>query len=226
MNAEADLYRLLVWTSPSYPIGAFSYSHGLEWAVEEGSVRNVATLVDYISAVLERGGAWVDAVLFAHAYRNAQNDAALDGICELATAFRASSETALEARQQGAAFLLVTRRAWPHPLLDAFAERHPDSQVTQCITMALACAAHGLPLAASLGAFLHSVAANLVSAGVRLVPLGQTDGQIALAKLAEVVSRATAAALTTDIDDLGTAAPGLEFCSMHHETQYTRLFRS
>ena len=226
MSDEADLYRLLVWTSPSYPIGAFSYSHGLEWAVEEGSVRDLATLVDYIAAVLERGGGWVDAVLFAQAHRNAHDHDKLDEISELASAFRASAETALEARQQGAAFLLVTRRAWPHALLDAFAERHVDRPITQCVTMALACAAHGLPLAASLGAFLHSVAANLVSAGVRLVPLGQTDGQIALAKLAEVVSRTTAAALTTDIDDLGTASPGLEFCSMRHETQYTRLFRS
>lgn len=227
MNAEhADLYRLLVWTSPSYPIGAFSYSHGLEWAVEEGSVHDVTTLVDYIAAVLMRGGAWVDAVLFAHAHRNASDDAKLDDICELASAFRASAETALEARQQGAAFLLVTRRAWPHPLLDAFAQRHEHDAVTQCVTMALACAAHGLPLAASLGAFLHSIAANLVSAGVRLVPLGQTDGQIALAKLADVVARASNNALITDIDDLGTASPGLELCSMRHETQYTRLFRS
>ncbi|WP_428310166.1 urease accessory protein UreF [Hydrocarboniphaga sp.] len=227
MNAEqGDLYRLLVWTSPSYPIGAFSYSHGLEWAVEEGSVDDVQSLVDYIGAVLERGGAWVDAVLFAQAHRNGHDEARLDHISELATAFRASAETALEARQQGAAFLLVTRRAWPHPLLDAFAARHENIAVTHCVTMALACAAHGLPLVTSLAAFLHSVAANLVSAGVRLVPLGQTDGQIALATLADVVSRATAAAMTTDIDDLGTASPALEFCSMHHETQYTRLFRS
>jgi urease accessory protein len=231
MNADmgteqSDLYRLLVWTSPSYPIGAFSYSHGLEWAVEEGSVHNVETLVDYIAAVLERGGAWVDAVLFAHAHRNAHDDARLDEISELASAFRASAETALEARQQGAAFLLVTRRAWPHALLDAFAQRHDNQPITQCVTMALACAAHGLPLAASLAAFLHSIAANLVSAGVRLVPLGQTDGQIALAKLADVVSRASAAAPNTDIDELGTASPALEFCSMYHETQYTRLFRS
>lgn len=223
---EAHLYRLLVWTSPSYPIGAFSYSHGLEWAVEEGSVRDVATLVNYIQAVLERGGAWVDAVLFAAAHRSAHDDAALDGISELASAFRASAETALEARQQGAAFLLVTRRAWPHPLLDAFAARNAEHPAAQCVTMALACAAHGLPLAASLGAFLHSVAANLVSAGVRLVPLGQTDGQIALARLADIVAAVVAAALQAEVDDLGTAAPALEFCSMRHETQYTRLFRS
>lgn len=227
--AAADAtYRLLVWTSPSYPIGAFSYSHGLEWAVEQGRVVDVATLVDYIAAVIERGGGWVDGVLFAHAYRAAAGDdeAALDDLAELANAFRASSETALEARQQGAAFLLVTRKAWPHPQLDAFAQRHADVAVAHCVTMALACAAHRVALHAALHAYLHSVAANLVSAGVRLVPLGQTDGQHALAQLRSIVARATDAALTTALDDLGTSSPQLELCSMHHETQYTRLFRS
>lgn len=81
MATEADLYRLLVWSSPSYPIGAFSYSHGLEWAVEEGSVRNVATLVDFVSTVISRGGGWIDAVLFAQAYRCAQDAGKLDEIC-------------------------------------------------------------------------------------------------------------------------------------------------
>ena len=225
-TTEADLYRLLVWASPSYPIGAFSYSHGLEWAVEEGSVRDAATLVDYIGAVLTRGGAWIDAVLFAQTHRCANDHGALDAVCELASAFRASAETALESRQQGAAFLLVTRRAWPHPQLDAFAERHADHPTPHCVTMALTCALHGLPLAASLQAFLHGVAANLVSAGVRLVPLGQTDGQISLARLAPVVTEVAALALDAELEDLGTAAPSLEFCSLRHETQYTRLFRS
>lgn len=226
MATEADLYRLLVWASPSYPIGAFSYSHGLEWAVEEGSVRNVDTLVAYVSAVIERGGGWVDAVLFAHTYRHAHDVDKLDEISELASAFRASAETALEARQQGAAFLLVTRKAWPHAWLDAFAERQQDQPVVQAVTMALACAAHGIKLSAALNAFLHATVANLVSAGVRLVPLGQTDGQIALARLAAHVAEVAERALDAELDDLGTSAPLLEFCSLRHETQYTRLFRS
>lgn len=226
MATEADLYRLLVWSSPSYPIGAFSYSHGLEWAVEEGSVRNVATLVDFVGTVVSRGGGWIDAVLFAQAHRCARDASRLDEISELASAFRASSETALEARQQGAAFLLVTRRAWPHALLDAFAERQGDAPVVQAVAMALACAAHGIALEPALNAFLHATVANLVSAGVRLVPLGQTDGQIALATLAGCVASTTARALEADLDALGTSAPTLEFCSLRHETQYTRLFRS
>ncbi|QJE71743.1 urease accessory protein UreF [Aerophototrophica crusticola] len=226
MAPDGALYRLLAWTSPSYPVGAFSYSHGLEWAVESGQVRDAAGLVDYVAAVLGRGGAWVDAVLFAATWRAAANPGALDELADLAAAFRASSETALEARQQGQAFLTVTAKAWPHPWLDAFAKRRAGLPVAHCTAMALACAAHGVPLEPALHAYLHGVSANLVSAGVRLVPLGQTDGQIATARLAPVVAAVTERALAADIADLGTAAPGLELCSLAHETQYTRLFRS
>lgn len=220
------LQRLLTWTSPSYPTGAFSYSHGLEWAVETGDVHDVATLIDYIDAVLARGGGWVDAVLFARAYECANDTTAFDAIAELAAAFRGSAETALESHQQGAAFLSVTRRAWPHPLLDAFVERWGDQPIAHSIAMALACAAHEVPCEPALSAWLHATAANLVSAGVRLVPLGQTDGQIATARLAPRIALIAADALATSLDELGTAAPLLELCSIKHETQYTRLFRS
>jgi urease accessory protein len=225
-SLEAGLYRLLTWTSPSYPTGAFSYSHGLEWAVEAGAVRDVATLIDYIDAVLARGGGWVDAVLFARAYACAHEAEKFDAIAELAAAFRGSAETALESQQQGAAFLSVTRRAWPHAWLDAFAQRHGDHPIAHSIAMALACAAHRVPVEPALHAYLHATAANLVSAGVRLVPLGQTDGQIATARLAPIMARIAQAALATPLDQLGTAAPLLELCSIQHETQYTRLFRS
>ena len=220
------LHRLLAWSSPSYPTGAFSYSHGLEWAVEEGTARNVDGLVDYVSAVLERGGGWVDAVLFVACWRAAGNAQALDELVELAAAFRGSAETALESRQQGQAFLSVTLRAWPDPRLAAFADRIRGQPVAHCAAMAVACAFHGVALEPALHAFLHATAANLVSAGVRLVPLGQTDGQIALATLASVVANTVARALDADPNELGTAAPGLELASFHHETQYTRLFRS
>ncbi|NKF23045.1 urease accessory protein UreF [Solimonas marina] len=231
MSADFDpgsdtLYRLLAWTSPSYPVGAFSYSHGLEWAIECGDVRDVATLVAYIETVLRHGGAWMDAVLFSHAWQAADDDAAFDEISELAAALRGTAETALESRQQAQAFLQVTRRAWPHPWLDAFAERQRGRHLSHAVVMALACAAHGIALTAALHAYLHGFAANLVSAGVRLVPLGQTDGQIATARLAPIVADVARRAPACELDDLGSAAPMLDLFSMHHETQYTRLFRS
>jgi urease accessory protein len=237
MIAEPALYRLLAWSSPGYPTGAFSYSHGLEWAVEASSVTDLQGLLDYVIGVLERGGGWVDAVLFAHAWRAVANShalatpavtAELDTVAELAAAFRSSSETALESRQQGGAFLDVTRKAWPHPTLDAFAARQAEAgtPIAHCVAVAIACAAHEVALTPALHAYIHAVAANLVSAGARLIPLGQTQAQIAIARLSPVITGIVERALATSLDDLGTAAPAIELCSLRHETQYTRLFRS
>lgn len=227
MLSERALYQLLAWNSPAYPTGAFSYSHGLEWAVEEGSVKNVGQLVEFVEAVLSRGGGWVDAVLFAHAWRTATLDArALDEVSELAAAFRGTAETALESQQQGAAFLQITRQAWPHPLIESFAERQAGHVVAHSVVVGLTCAVHDIELGPSLNAYLHAVAANLISAGVRLIPLGQTHGQLAVAALLQVIEGIAERAMRTDLQDLGTAAPGLERCSALHETQYTRLFRS
>ncbi|MEJ0005796.1 MAG: urease accessory UreF family protein [Steroidobacteraceae bacterium] len=231
----ATQFQLLAWCSPAYPTGAFSYSHGMEWAVERGTVSSLSELLDFITAVLERGGGWVDAVLFAHAWRAARQPAGISqrsaraqlrDIAELAAAFRGTAETALESRQQGAAFLDVTLKAWPHPRLFEFADDLRGQPIAQSIAVAVTCAAHGIELSAALHAFVQVIAANLVSAGARLIPLGQTDAQIAVARLAPVVGAVAAYALSVDLDELGTAAPMLELYSMRHESQYTRLFRS
>ncbi len=226
---DTGLYLLLTWGSPSYPTGAFSYSHGLEWAVEAGTVKDLNSLESYLEAVLCRGGGWIDAVLFVHAWRAASRygaSAELDELVELASALRGSSETALESRQQGSAFLQVTRRAWPHQLLDELAERLHDRPVAHCVAVAVACAVHGVELGSGLHAYLHGFAANLISAGARLIPLGQTDAQIGVARLAALIAKVGDRALQTDLLDVGTAAPLLELSSLWHETQYTRLFRS
>jgi urease accessory protein len=227
MLSDRALYQLLAWNSPAYPTGAFSYSHGLEWAVEEGSVKNVVQLVDFVAAVLARGGGWIDAVLFAHAWRAVLvSEPAVDEVSELGAAFRGTAETALESHQQGSAFLQITRQAWPHPAIEGFARRHAGRSVAHAVVVGLTCAVHAIALQPALSAYLHAVAANLVSAGVRLVPLGQTHGQLAVARLLPIVEDMTERALHVDLEDLGTAAPGLERCSALHETQYTRLFRS
>ena len=230
-----EQFKLLAWCSPAYPTGAFSYSHGMEWAVERGTVVTRDTLLDFVGAVLQRGGGWVDAVLFAHAWRAAQQSSAiwqhsarvqLRELAELAAAFRGSAETALESHQQGAAFLDVTLKAWPHPRLSEFANDVRGQPTAHCVAVAVACAVHGIEQSAALHAFVQGIAANLVSAGARLIPLGQTDAQIAVARLAPVVAASATRAISVDLADLGTCTPALELCSMRHETQYTRLFRS
>ena len=222
------LARLLAWLSPAYPIGAFSYSHGLEMAVEDGAVTKRAELVDYVETALRYGAGAVDAGLLALAWRAADSgvDAMLDEVTELGAAWRGTVELALEATQPGAAFASVTNSAWPEPRFGAFAARHPG-RLTHAVVFGAAAAFHGVALREACFGWLNAFAANIVSAGVRLVPLGQTDGQIATAALLPAVEAATRAALdVTDADALGSASPMLDLFSMRHETQYTRLFRS
>jgi urease accessory protein len=227
MTTDGALYRLMTWLSPSYPLGAFSYSHGLEYAVETGLVRGPVELEAWVATAVTAGAGRSDGALLAATWRAAmdQDRATIDDVAELAGAWRGTAETALESRAQGAAFLSTTRAAWPHPLLDALALRH-RGDVALPVAVGVAAAAHRVPLAAALTAYLHAFAASLVSAGVRLIPLGQSDGQRAIAALEPVIAGAVASALATPLEDVGSAAPVIDHCSMRHETQYTRLFRS
>lgn len=221
---DKALYRLLAWLSPAYPIGAFSYSHGVETAVEEGFIRDRVSLVAWLETVLRNGTGRVDGALFAVAWRTAEakDRPAFETVAERAAAWRGTSEMALESRQQGGSFLSITRVAWPHPDFAGV-----SSDLALPVAVALATAVHGIALETALEGYLHAFTANLISAAVRTVPLGQTDGQISLAALEPAVRQAVAAALATeDLDEVGTATPLLDWCSLRHETQYTRLFRS
>jgi urease accessory protein len=227
-TTEAALARLMAWLSPAYPVGAFSYSHGLEMAVEDGAVARRDDLIAYVEAALLRGAGAVDAGLLALAWRAAEagDDAALDAVAELGAAWRGTAELAVEAMQPGAAFASVTIAAWPEPRFAAFVARHPG-RLTHAVAFGAAAAWHGVPLRAACFGWLNAFAANIISAGVRLVPLGQTDGQIATAALLPAIAAATDAALAVeDADALGSTALAIDLFSMRHETQYTRLFRS
>ena len=226
MIIESSLYRLMTWLSPSYPIGGYSYSHGLEYAVEAGIVLDAPMLARWIEAILCWGTGKSDAAFFAAAYRAAVagDHEKLERTATLAAAWRASSELALESAAQGAAFLSTTLKAWSHPKLSAFAAGRGGT--TLPIAVAVACASHGVPLELAMPAYLHGFAANLVAAGVKLIPLGQTDGQRVMAIIETSVAEAAESALESDLDTIGTAIPIVDLCSMQHETQYTKLFRS
>ncbi len=223
----AALYRLMAWLSPAYPIGAFSYSSGIEWAVEAGDVKDAETLRQWLAATMADGGGFADAVFFVHTFRavGADDDAALRSVAELAAAFVPSKERFLETTAQGRAFLDVTRAAWPCPALDRLAAAW-DGPVALPVAVGTTCAGHGIACEPALHAFLHAVLANWISAGVRLIPLGQTDGQRVLAALEAVVAATAARALQTPLDEVGTCTFRADLASMRHEVQYTRLFRS
>jgi urease accessory protein len=220
-----SLARLFTWLSPAFPVGGFSYSHGLEWVVETGSIKSAAALGDWIEDVLEHGAGRSDLIFFAEAWRAvARGDRRrLDEVAALASAFAASAERRLETLAQGAAFLAAVGAVWPHPTLAALAR---SQEIAYPVAVGASTAAHGLPLALSAQTFLQAFAANLVSAGVRLVPLGQTDGLRVLARLEALLERLLGTALAASLGEVGGAAILVDIASMRHETQYTRLFRS
>jgi urease accessory protein len=223
----AALYRLMAWLSPSFPVGAFSYSSGIEWAVETGDIRDSATLKDWLSLMMSDGAGFCDAVLFAQAHRAVRKSdtARLREIAELGAAFSPSKERHLETTAQGRAFVMAVRAAWPCESLDML-DAMWDGPVAYPVAVGTACAGHGIAVGMALPAFLHAVAANWISAGVRLIPLGQTDGQRMLAALENIIAITAARALSASLDDIGGAALRADIGSMRHETQYTRLFRS
>jgi len=213
----AGIMRLLTWLSPAFPTGAYAYSHGLEWAVETHDIRDGETLLAWLSAVIAHGSARTDTILLRHAHRAANDPAALRDIAALALATAASRERYDEALAQGRAFLRAAA-GWDVPDLSA--------DTPYAVAVGAMAGAHGIDEDTTASAYLQTFTSNLISAAVRLVPLGQTTGLRTLAALEPVILRTAATTAETTLDDLGGCAFRSDLAAMRHETQYTRLFRS
>ncbi|MBV9829550.1 MAG: urease accessory protein UreF [Alphaproteobacteria bacterium] len=225
----SGLYRLLTWLSPAFPTGAFSYSHGLEAAVAYDAVRDRATLHRWIAAIVVQGSGRTDTDILRDAYR-AQVAGDAPGVAAAnrrGLAYRPTAELALESNQQGEAFRATWRAAWHEAAPDAMPLPLPDGEAV-CLPamLGMATAEAGITLDEVLLAYLQALAGNLVSAGLRLGVIGQTDGQRIMAALEPLVCAAAAAVLDRDPADFGGATFALDVASMAHETQYSRLFRS
>jgi urease accessory protein len=218
---------LLIWVSPSFPVGAFAYSHGIEWAHEAGDVTDAASLKAWLEDLLEHGAARNDAILFGEAYRAtlAGERPRLAESAELAMALANSAERRLETVTQGDAFVTAIAKAWPCEAVSVLKDAVPGS-VAYPVAVGVACAGHGIPLDEALNAFVLGFVANLISAAIRLGVVGQTDGQRVTAALVPAVQRLASDARDATLDDLGGAAFRSDLAALRHETQYTRLFRS
>ena len=213
-NTEAaQLLLLLTWMSPAFPTGAFAYSHGLEWAIDQRAVATGAELKDWIADLLTRGSGWNDAVLFARCW---QDDAG--ELNELALALATSRERHLETTQIGRAFRIAAGIFSP-PALD-------DEEIAYPIAAGTACATMGIDKDHALLAWLQGFAANLTSVAVRLVPIGQTAGLEVLRVLAPAIARTAELAAVATLDDLGAITLGADIAAMKHETQHSRVFRT
>jgi urease accessory protein len=234
----ASLYRLLAFLSPAFPVGAFTYSHGLEQVIEEGDVSDAASLEAWLLDVLKYGAGRSDAILLKETMSAAQqgDETAVRGLIDLGLALQPSKERHLETSAQGSAFIDAVLKAWA-PETDGkaaglFARLTDPSSAARPklwpypVAVGLVAAAWEIPVEATMTGFLHAFMANVISAAVRAVPLGQSDGQRVLARLEPAVAGITEDAFRSGLDDLGTSTFLGDIASMAHETKYSRLFRS
>jgi urease accessory protein len=217
------LLRLLAWLSPAFPTGGYAWSHGLEWAVDTNEIRDGDTLHAWVADILRHGSGRNDTILLRHAHRAAHDLAALTDITELALAAQPSRERRAETIGQGNAFLAAAA-AWHPTVLRDLAAKIGD--LAYPVAVGALAGAHDIAEADAALGFLQAFAANLISAAVRLVPLGQSTGLAVLAGLEATILAVTAETADKTLDDIGGACFRSDIAAMRHETQYTRLFRS
>lgn len=219
-GSEQSLLRLMTWLSPAFPVGAFSFSHGLERAVEDGLVSDRDQLAAWIGDLIGIGSGWNDLVLFAEAWWRGDDAVALEELNELAEALCGSKERQLETMAQGAAFADAVR-VWPRLVLDL-----PGGKIAYPVAVGAAAGTAGIGLEDALTAYLQTFASNLVQAALRLLPIGQNGGLAVMVRLEPVILETVGRAAAATLDDLGSATILSEITAMNHETQKTRIFRT
>lgn len=216
----AALLRLMAWLSPAFPVGGFSYSHGLERAVHDGLVASRDDLAGWLAALAELGSGWNDAVLFAEAWRRARDGGDLAEIAALGEALAGSHERHMETMLQGQAFLTAAS-AWPNPVLEKLPAECP-----YCVAVGAVSGANGIALEDALAAYLQAFSTNLVQAAIRLGVVGQVAAIGIIAAFEPTALSVAVRAAASSLDDLGSAALTSDIVAMRHETQHSRLFRS
>ncbi|KPQ10717.1 MAG: urease accessory protein UreF [Saliniramus fredricksonii] len=226
---------LMIWFSPGFPVGAFAYSHALEWACESGEILQAQDLAAWLNALLDHGSGRNDALFLIAAHRASDEPVRLAELAALARSLAGSRERRLETCMQGDAFLTAIASAWPCATVETWQTKRPVLDGAEAtpypVAVGMAGQGHGLPLQALLEAYLAGFIGNLVSAAIRLGAIGQTDGQRIIAGLLPgLPARAAALISAHDGEGLDESLGGCVFASdlgaILHETQYTRLFRS
>lgn len=206
----ADMLTLQNWFSPAFPIGAFSYSGGLETAIASGAVHDRDSLVGWLHALILKGAIFTDTV-FLRAARDGED------VNELCLALCAGAERHQETTELGAAFSRVIRET-----------RHVDLPTGLAYPVAVGMAAErlGLEREATVAAFLQGACMNQISVAVRAVPIGQLDGQACLVALMPAIDRAAAQAMATEVEAVGSFALAADLCTLEHETTEQRIYRT
>jgi len=213
------LIRLLTWLSPGFPTSGFAFSHGLEWSIEAGDLIDETTLGAWVADVICNGAGRSDTILLRHAYAADLDD--LPALCALGTALGFGRERRLETCAQGTAFIRAGS-VWGGPRVAALF----DQEVPYPVAVGALAADHGVGEDPAAAAYLQAFAASLVSAAVRLIPLGQTAGLRVRVILEPLIAGLVEETRGAGLDDLGGACFRSDVAALRHETQRTRLFRT
>lgn len=220
--------RLQQLISPTLPIGSFTYSQGMEWAHEFSWIDGANGVEEWISSVMHDGMLYLDLPLLIRLYKAVENNNADDFYyySSLTLAGRETSELRLEEQQRARALFRVLEKLPGSESWDLLSSWHKALKESQISCFAMACFYWNISLDDALRGYLWSWLENMVSVAVKLVPLGQSDGQRILFSLSgEIESLCECATMILD-DDIGASNPALAIASSQHETQYCRIFRT
>ena len=224
-TTDSHLLYILQLASPALPVGAYSYSEGLEMLVENGAIANHENLKHWLEAELRYGAIRLEAAVMVRAAQSV-TIGDVEALCRWnmwLSAARETQELRNSSWQMGRSLIQLLGKLQPQILPIANAVGNPCNYA---IAFGIATAHWQINIQAALLGYLHSWASNLITAGVKLIPLGQTAGQQLLLELQPLFSAAAVEIMALEDDDLGCCSWGLSLASMQHETQYTRLFRS
>jgi urease accessory protein len=220
--------KLQTWLSPAFPVGGFAYSQGLEAAEAAGDLAGAHALESWLAALLEDGSLRNEAILLALSWRaaTAGDGEGIAAANELAVALAAGRERRLETTAQGRAFARAVTTSWPSPELESGYGAAGPGALAYPVAVGIAAAVHDVPLLDTIEGFLCATLANGLSAAARLGIVGQTDAQAILARLAGRLPALARDTASGGPEDVGSATVRAEILCFHHETQYSRLFRS
>ncbi len=211
-HIDSHIVTLQQWLSPAFPVGAFAYSHGMEWAIETGKIKNKTELFCWILDLLQFGSVRSDAIIVA---LSCQSDQPRE-LNKLALALCPARERIDEMQLQGSAFCVVLRDVWRQELNDFVLP----------VALGQAARAIGMPKGMCVSGFLHAFCSNLISVAVRLVPLGQTAGQRVLHQLTPIICDQSESAVLANEEDLTSHSFLSDVAAMRHETMQRRIFKT
>ena len=238
-NTNLALLCLLQLASPALPVGAYSYSEGLETLVDNGTIESEQSLQHWLEQELHYGAIRLEAAVMVRAYQSAQlgDIQALSYWNNWLSAARETEELRQQSWQMGRSLLRLLLELQPLSTRNSSSCRNAylslqalaNADGNPCnfaVVFGLGAALWEIDSSSALLGYLHSWATNMITAGVKIIPLGQTVGQQLLLQLHRNLNCATREILTLEDEDLNSCGWGLSLASMAHETQYTRLFRS